>query len=209
MWMLAIHVPTLICRVASPIRNVVASASLLTSAATTASKPASSASRATALISAARHPAPGISPRPSLFAISVPPCSLAADITPNLGDKQDLADVSARFHQAMRLRRFGQRELFVGEGPQFAHRPEGPDLFLQCGDDRRLLFDCARTQGRAGHREVLALDQAEIGLDPVAAHQRHKAEPALVSEKFQLARDVVATDHVEDRIDTTAVGAFL
>jgi hypothetical protein len=46
----AIHVPTLICRVASPTSNVVASASLLTSAVKIASKPASSASRATALI---------------------------------------------------------------------------------------------------------------------------------------------------------------
>ena len=57
MWMLAIQVPTLTRRVASAISCAVARASLLTSAVKIASKPASSASRATALISAARHPA--------------------------------------------------------------------------------------------------------------------------------------------------------
>jgi hypothetical protein len=51
----------------------VASASLLTSAVKIASKPASSASLATALTSAARHPAPGMIPRPSRSAISASP----------------------------------------------------------------------------------------------------------------------------------------
>jgi len=44
------------------------------------------------------------------------------------GDKQDLADVAARFHQAMRLRGLGQRELLVGERAQFARRPKWPDF---------------------------------------------------------------------------------
>src|SRR5215469_17567735 len=179
MWMLAIQVPTLICRVASPINCAVARASLLTSAVKIASKPASSASRATALISAARHPAPGISPRPSRSVISGPSCSVAAYITPTSGDEQDLADVAARFHQTMRVRGLGQRELLVGERAQFAGRPERPDLFLQRRDDRGFLGDRARTQGRAGHRQVFTLDQAEIGLDLAAAHQGDKTEPAL------------------------------
>ena len=69
MWMLATHVPTLIFRVASPISCAMARESLLTSAVKIASKPASSASRATILISEARHPTPGMSPSPSLSAI--------------------------------------------------------------------------------------------------------------------------------------------
>src|SRR6516225_7949473 len=115
MWMLAIQVPTLTRRVASAISCAVARASLLTSAVKIASKPASSASRATALISAARHPAPGISPRPSRSVISGPSCSVAAYITLTSGNEQDLADVAARFHQAVRIGRLRQRELLVGE----------------------------------------------------------------------------------------------
>ena len=48
--MLATQVPTLICRVAVPISKAVAIESLLTSAQTMASKPASSAARATSWI---------------------------------------------------------------------------------------------------------------------------------------------------------------
>src|SRR5208283_5703602 len=56
---------------------------------------------------------------------------------------------------------------------------------------------------------MLALDQAEIGLDLAAAHQRNKTEAALMGQEIELARDVVAADHVEDRIDAAAVGEFL
>src|SRR6516165_967708 len=208
MLMLAIHVPTLIWRVASAISCVVARASLLTSAVKIASKPASSASRATALISAARHPAPGMIPRPSRSSISLPPVLLWLILRGPSRDEQDFADMAAGFHQAMRLRGLGQRELLVGERAQFAGRPERPDLFPYRGDDRGFLGDAARTQGRAGHRQMLALDQAEIGLDLAAAHQCHKAEPALMRQEIELARDVVAANHVEDRIDATAVAEF-
>src|SRR5215469_14268421 len=63
-------------------------------------------------------------------------------------------------------------------------------------------------RGRAGDRQVFALDQAEIGLDPGSLHQRDKAKPALACEQFELRRDVVAADHVEDRVDATAIGEF-
>ena len=56
---------------------------------------------------------------------------------------------------------------------------------------------------------MLALDQAEIGLDLAAAHQCHKTEPALMRQQVELARDVVAADHVEDRIDAAAIGEIL
>src|SRR5215469_3859981 len=56
---------------------------------------------------------------------------------------------------------------------------------------------------------MLSLDQTEIGLDLAAAHQRDKTEPALMRQQVELPRDVVAADHVEDCIDTTAVGEFL
>src|SRR5215475_11731423 len=61
--MLATQVPTLIVLVASPISWAVASTSLLTSALKIASKPEASASRATARISDARQPTPGMIPR--------------------------------------------------------------------------------------------------------------------------------------------------
>ena len=60
--MSATQVPTLICRVARPINCAVATESLLTSVQKIASKPASSAARATSCISVARHPVPGIMP---------------------------------------------------------------------------------------------------------------------------------------------------
>ena len=56
---------------------------------------------------------------------------------------------------------------------------------------------------------MLALDQAEIGLDLAAPHQRDKAEAALMRQKIELTRDVIAADHVEDRIDAAAVGEVL
>src|SRR6266536_4459582 len=68
--MLATQVPTLMRWVASPISCAVATESLLTSAQNTASKPACSACCATLRISAARHPAPGINPRPNRSGIS-------------------------------------------------------------------------------------------------------------------------------------------
>src|SRR5215510_6493073 len=67
--MLAIHVPTWRRRVAAPMSWAVAMTSLLTSAAKIASKPASSASRATAWISLARQPVPGMTASPSRSAM--------------------------------------------------------------------------------------------------------------------------------------------
>src|SRR6201997_1175202 len=56
---------------------------------------------------------------------------------------------------------------------------------------------------------MLALDQTEIGLDLAASHQRHKAEPALMGQEIELAGDIIAADHVEDRIDPATIGEFL
>src|SRR3978361_69571 len=77
--MLEIHVPTLICRVASPISCAVARLSLFTSAVTIASKPAFSASPAIVLISEARQPTPGMIPKPSRSAI-LPLLRFCADV---------------------------------------------------------------------------------------------------------------------------------
>src|SRR5215203_5809219 len=63
--MFAIHVPTWMRLVAAPISRALAMTSLLASAATIASKPASSASRAIACVSAALQPTPGITARAS------------------------------------------------------------------------------------------------------------------------------------------------
>ena len=42
-----------------------------------------------------------------------------------------------------------------------------------------------------------------------AAHQRDKTKSAFMRQQIELARDVVAADHIKDRIDTAAVGEFL
>src|SRR5262249_26842913 len=75
MW--ATQVPTLSCRVASPITSAVAIASLLTSAQNTASNPASSAALAMSCVSLARQPAPGIRPSPNLSGINSSPHDVA------------------------------------------------------------------------------------------------------------------------------------
>src|SRR5438067_12003444 len=69
--MLAIQVPTWMRRVAAPMSCAVAMTSLLTSAAKSASKPASSASRAIVWISLARQPIPGMTASPSRSAMGV------------------------------------------------------------------------------------------------------------------------------------------
>src|SRR5271155_5468023 len=56
---------------------------------------------------------------------------------------------------------------------------------------------------------MLAQDQAEIGLDPGALHQRNKAQPALARQEIELRWYVIAPDHVEDRIDSAATGELL
>src|SRR6516225_3306552 len=56
---------------------------------------------------------------------------------------------------------------------------------------------------------MLALDQAEIDFDPATLHQGDKAEPALLRQQIELGRNVVAADHVEDRIDAAAIRELL
>src|SRR6516162_2627447 len=74
--MLETHGPTLIRLVTEPISCAVANASLLTSGFKIASKPASSASRATDSISRARHPMPGTIPNANRSVMSASPCLL-------------------------------------------------------------------------------------------------------------------------------------
>lgn len=57
--------------------------------------------------------------------------------------------------------------------------------------------------------QVLALDRAEIGLDLGAGYQRDKTQPPVARQQVELARDVVAADHIEDRIDLAALGELL
>src|SRR3984885_813867 len=133
----------------------------------------------------------------------------ALGVTVRSRHQQYLADVLAGFHQPVRLRRLAQRELPVGERAQFACGPHRPDLFSQRGNDRRLLRNGARAQRRTGNGEMLALDRAKVRLDLGAGHQRHEAQPAFTRQQFDLARDVVAADHIEDRTDTASARGLL
>src|SRR5260370_29347180 len=56
---------------------------------------------------------------------------------------------------------------------------------------------------------MLSLNQAEIGLDPSPLHQRDKAQPTLARQQIELRWNVVAPDHVEDRINAAAAGELL
>src|SRR5215831_825880 len=82
--MLETHGPTLIRLVTEPISCAVANASLLTSGFKIASKPASSASRATDSISRARHPMPGTIPNANRSVMSASPCLLCR-LLPSFG----------------------------------------------------------------------------------------------------------------------------
>src|SRR5207245_4255651 len=62
---------------------------------------------------------------------------------------------------------------------------------------------------RAGDGQMLTLDQSEVSLDLGALHQGNEAEPALACQQVELRRDVVATDHIEDRIDAAAASELL
>src|SRR5215831_14905579 len=117
--MLATQLPTCMRCVASPISSTVASTSLLTSAANTAAKPASSASRATRRISAARHPTPGISPNAKPSCTVRPPTPwLRGTITPSRVDavlqatpmdaRADLRSVESRPEWQSPANRYGQ-----------------------------------------------------------------------------------------------------
>src|SRR5260370_28914893 len=56
---------------------------------------------------------------------------------------------------------------------------------------------------------MLPLNQAEIGPDPSPLHQRDKAQPTLARQQIELRWNVVAPDHVEDRINPAAAGELL
>src|SRR5438309_4711599 len=86
--MLETHGPTLIRLVTEPISCAVANASLLTSGLKIASKPASSASRATVSISRARQPMPGTIPNASRPVMVASLCLLCR-LLPCLGRRRD------------------------------------------------------------------------------------------------------------------------
>src|ERR1700761_2841661 len=137
--------------------------------------------------------------------------AVEASSTPPTGsrDQQYLSDVLTRFHQRVGHCRLAQRERAVSEGMQLALGPHGPALLAQCGDDAGLLCHATRPQGRSSHGQVLSVDRAEIRLHFRATHEGDEAQAPFMSQELDLARDVVAADHVEDCIDTASAGGFL
>src|SRR5215510_6177924 len=93
--MFAIHVPTWIRRVASPMSCAVAITSLLTSAAKIASNPATSASRATVCTSLALQPTPGTTASASRSAI----CLLLLDMHRTLRGSYRQSDTGDHRHR--------------------------------------------------------------------------------------------------------------
>ncbi len=82
----------------------------------------------------------------------------------------------------------------------------GQTLCLERGGDRRLERDWARAEHRSGQRQSAAHHQPEIDLGHRPALQRDRDVAAVVGEAGEVARDIVAADHVEDDIDAAPAG---
>src|SRR5574340_259022 len=123
--------------------------------------------------------------------------------------QDDLADVRAAFHQAVRVGGALQRKRGMhhrADAPLFEQRPHGA---AQVAGDRRLELHGARPQRRAGNRQAAAQRLAEIHCYAAAAEEGDERKAPVVGQRIQLARDVVPGDHVEYDIGNTPVRELL
>src|SRR5262245_56784649 len=174
--MLAIHVPTLIWRVATPMSWAVAITSLLTSAAKIASNPASSASRAIVCTSLALQPTPGTTARASRSAIFLL-----------------LLGSTERFGLSYRLREWRTRSGDVNRRPPLNKLPamalrwrhprsrfEPPESLVLCNRRRRRTIDIDRTDRAvplAGEINASHHRQARTGPAVNALRPRYESTP--------------------------------
>ena len=67
--------------------------------------------------------------------------------------------------------------------------------------------DRARAQRRAGNSQPAAQNSAQIQLRLGTAEQRNEDQPAVIGQRFDFARQIIAGNHIENDIDAAA-GCF-
>src|ERR1700681_4362763 len=110
------------------------------------------------------------------------------------------------FEQAMGLAGLLKRGGAVGERLNPTGIEQRPYLAPQRRRHRAFIGDAARAQTRAGERQALAHDRAEIDLGDHAALRRDTDMETLNREAAQIFLNVVAADHIEDDIDAAVPG---
>ena len=115
----------------------------------------------------------------------------------------------AAFHQPVRFGGFCEGEGGVDHGVAEALVEQGPDLVLQRLGDVSFFLAPAGAQGGAGEGEALAHDRHGVEFNAAAFEEGDLYQSAFHGEGFNVAGDVVAADHVEDDVDSVAVGGLL
>jgi len=112
----------------------------------------------------------------------------------------------ATVHPRMGRRGVGQRVNGIDRRPQLATGDERPNFFAEFACQRRLECRVARTQRRAGERQPLLHDCGDehFALGPAEHGDRHMAP--VRGEAGDIARQIVAPDHVEHHVAAAAAG---
>ena len=112
----------------------------------------------------------------------------------------------ARIHQAMGAGGVGEGEGGVDYRPQLPLLYEWPDRGRQLVGDQRLEGGGARPEGRAGKGQPALHDHRDEQFRAWPALDRDRDVAALFGEAFEIARQIIAADHVEHDVDAAPVG---
>lgn len=115
--------------------------------------------------------------------------------------QDDLADMRAFFHKRMGLGGLGQWESGVDQRFDPARIQQGPDLFLQRGGNPGLFGDGAGPQRRACQRQSFQHHGHEVHFRRRAIEESDGDDASVAGRRLDVARDIVATHHVEDDVD--------
>ena len=100
----------------------------------------------------------------------------------------------------MGSRRLIQRKLTIHHWCDLASVQQRQDILTQRFGDPGLGQVALRSQGRAGDRQPAHHHRREVQLHLRALQKGDLNEPAVICQCLEIARDVVATDHIEDDI---------
>src|SRR5665213_2186667 len=120
--------------------------------------------------------------------------------------QDDFPDVIRGFHEPVGGGGLRQRKRGMNDRPHAAGGEQRPDIAADRVGDQRLLRHRPGAQSRAGQRQTLAQDRAQIDFGLGTAEQGYDHDAPLDGGGFHVAREVAAAHQIEDHIDPLAAG---
>jgi len=118
--------------------------------------------------------------------------------------------VLALLHLAVSIADLDEGENLVDNHLDLTRFEKRPDAVTKALGDRGLLFNGPGAQSRAGDREPSHHHRQKVEFRNLAAPQKRDLnQPALEGEQPDVPWQVVASDHVEDNIDSMLAGMVL